>query len=129
MGDFLYEKDLRMMQYNILTSARHNGVAAAIAGHYGLKKQEVLRMMMERMDMILLENLPARYEVWQATGDAGDETERKLGCELISRYVPLADPQAIDRICADAKERIRKGTPKDEALSEGLQNIREMLRT
>jgi energy-converting hydrogenase A subunit M len=129
MPDFLYEKDLRVMRYNILTSARHNGVATAVAGHYGLKKQEVLRMMMERMDMILLENLPARYDVWQATGDSGDEIGRKLGCELISRYVPLADRQVMDRICSDVKERIRKGTPKDEALSEGLQNIREILRT
>ncbi|KQC03392.1 MAG: hypothetical protein APR53_05525 [Methanoculleus sp. SDB] len=129
MRDFLYEKDLRMMRFNILTSARHNAVAGAIATHYGLKKHEVIRIMMERMDMILLENLPARYDAWSAAGDAGDETERKLGCELISRYVPLAERQAVDRICSDVKERIKKGTPKDEALSEGLRNIREILRT
>jgi hypothetical protein len=127
--EFLYEKDLRTMQFNILTSIRHDHVVSDVAGRYSVRKQQVRKRMMDRFDMILLENLPARYEVGLAMGDAEDEIARALGRELVTRYVPLIDETAADRVVEAAKEKIRQGMGRDAAINEGLAEIREMIRS
>ncbi|NYT06381.1 MAG: DUF1959 domain-containing protein [Methanomicrobiales archaeon] len=126
--DLLYEKNLRTMQYNILTSTRHDAVVVAIAERYGLKKQEVRRIMMERMDMILLENMPARYDAWRDAGDEGDRIAKGLGCDLVTRFLPLMGRSAADRICSEAREEIARGTPEEDALKSGRARMGEEIR-
>jgi energy-converting hydrogenase A subunit M len=127
MTEFLYEKDLRSMQYNILISTRHDQVIEEIARQYGLEKQQMRRLLIERLDMILLENIPARYQAWQRDGDAFDPIARSLGQELFTRYLPLIDTGIMGDIVEDAKERIREGVPPERALQRGREWIREVL--
>jgi energy-converting hydrogenase A subunit M len=129
MVEFLYEKDLRGMQFNILESTRHQWVIAELATRYGVRKPEIRRRMIERMDMILLENLPARYEVWRDQGDGNDPIDRELGVELLTVYIPLVDDARMQNIAQDTRERILENNDPEKAIAEGLARIREMIRS
>jgi energy-converting hydrogenase A subunit M len=129
MVEFLYEKDLREMQFNILASTRHEWVISELATRYGMRKPEIRRRMIDRMDMILLENLPARYEVWQQQGDTTDDIARALGVELLTLYIPLLEDKQMQDIAEKTRERIARNDAHDEAIAEGLARIREMIRS
>lgn len=129
MVEYLYEKDLRGMAFNILASTRHEWVIGEIAARYGVRKPEVRRRMIDRMDMILLENLPARYEVWLQQGDADDDIARGLGVELLTVYIPLIEDNQMQDIAENTRERIAENDAYDEAIAEGLAKIREMMRS
>jgi hypothetical protein len=125
--EFLYEKDLRGMQYNILISTRHDRVIGELASRYGLEKQRLRSLLMERFDMILLENIPARYEAWRDTGDEGDGVARALGQDLLTRYLPLIDAESLHAIVTETKAMMRDGAPRERAVSWGMERIREVL--
>ncbi len=115
------------MQLNILTSLRHDWTVAEIARRYGIEKQRLRRLMMERLDMILLENLPARYEAWLALGDPGGAVERRLGEELLTRYVPLLDSPSMRYIVSEAKRSIANGLSEERAVASAIEKVREVL--
>ena len=77
MSGYLYEKDLVAMKYAILISTRHDRLVREIAGDLGISPQNLRRYMIERFDMILMENLPARRL-----------EERRVGKECRSRWSP-----------------------------------------
>jgi energy-converting hydrogenase A subunit M len=129
MTEFLYEKDLRAMQFNILVSTRHDLVIGELAGRYGLEKQRLRRLLIEKLDMILLENIPARYEAWVRVGDAGDEVARTLGQELLTRYIPLIDAESMQTIMTKTKAMMNNDIPAEQALARGMEEIREALRS
>ncbi len=129
MVEYLYEKDLRGMQFNILASTRHEWVINEISARYGVRRPEVRRRMIDRMDMILLENLPARYEVWQQQGDAEDDIARALGVELLTVYIPLLEDNQMQDIAEHTRQRIAESDAYDEAIAEGMAKIREMIRS
>jgi hypothetical protein len=127
MTEFLYEKDLRGMQYHILISTRHDRVIDDLAQHFGLDKQRLRRLLIERLDMILLENLPARYEAWQQYGDAEDDVARALGQELLTRYIPLLEDTSLQAIVEETRARIHDQVPFKQAVEKGQERIREVL--
>jgi hypothetical protein len=124
---FLYEKDLRTMQYNILISSRHDRVVSELADRYRLRKQEIRKRMMDTFDMILLENLPARYDVAVKNSEHEDTVARALGEELATRYIPLVDRESMQAIVEETRRRIREGDPVDSAIDMGLIQIREKI--
>ncbi|MDG6256081.1 MAG: DUF1959 domain-containing protein [Methanomicrobiaceae archaeon] len=129
MVEYLYEKDLRGMQFNILASTRHEWVVAELSARYGMRKPEIRRRLIERLDMILLENLPARYEGWLARGDAGDDVDRALGVELLTVYIPLAEDTRMQDIAEYTRERIATDDAHDESIAHALAQIRELIRS
>ncbi len=62
MTGYLYEKDLSAMKYAILTSTRHDQVVRSIAAELNIRQIKLRKLMMDHFDMMLLENLPARYD-------------------------------------------------------------------
>jgi len=129
MVEYLYEKDLRGMQFNILASTRHEWVIAELSSRYGVRKPEIRSRLIERLDMILLENLPARYEVWLDHGDGEDPIARELGVELLTVYIPLVEDTRMQDIAHDTRVRIVEDGAHDDALAEGLARVREMIRS
>ncbi len=125
--EFLYEKDLRGMQLNILASTRHDWTVSEVARRYGIDKQRLRRLLMERLDMILLENLPARYEAWLVRGDPGGAVERSLGEELLTRYIPLLDAASMQYIVSETKGYIANGLSEDRAVEAAIEKVREVL--
>jgi hypothetical protein len=117
------------MQFNILASTRHEWVISEISARYGVRRPEVKRRMIDRMDMILLENLPARYEVWQQQGDRQDDIARSLGVELLTVYIPLLEDNQMQDIAQNTRQRIADSDAYDEAIAEGMAKIREMIRS
>lgn len=126
--EFLYEKDLRMMKLRILQSPRHAAVVDAIAGRYGLSRQEMQRILMERCDMILLENLPARYDAATTVEDEQhDPDAAALGTIVLTKAVPLVTRAVMDAAItavrsADQEER-------DEAMAAAIAMIRKAIRS
>jgi hypothetical protein len=81
--------------------------------------------MMERFDMILMENLPARYE--QGKRVARSLPDRELGAALYSRSVPLVDEETMGEIVAAVDELLRRNIPEAEAVAAGKKMIRELI--
>lgn len=125
---YLYEKDLRQMKYNILTSTRHDMVVRQIARRLGIGEQKMRMILIRNFDMSLLENLEARYEMGLLHADTADPVCRKIGCELFTRFIPLVAPDAMLRIREDVRARIASGTPEASAIDEGITRIQEVIR-
>ena len=128
MTEFLYEKDLTAMKFRILTSSRHDAVLTQLAERLGLSKQEIRKAVMRRFDMILLENIPARYEAAKAEGAGIDPVARELGGELFTRYLPLVPKERMEEIVRQAEESISEGQDPDLAIAKGKEEIREAIR-
>jgi energy-converting hydrogenase A subunit M len=125
MSTYLYEKDLTSQKFAILASPRHDRMVREIADDLGIKATRLRRYMMDHFDMILMENLPARYE--QAKRAAGSLPDTQLRATLYSRAVPLVDEERMGEIVGMVYQLIRKDVPEAEAVASGKKMIRELI--
>jgi hypothetical protein len=125
---YLYEKDLVPQKYRILVANRHDTLVRKIAAELDLPVQELRRYLIEHLDMILLENLPARAEMADAHADQEDAVSRALGREKYTRYLQILPDAAMEHIFHEVSDRVRAGTAMEDAISYGRVRIREELR-
>jgi len=126
MTGYLYEKDLRQMKYNILTSTRHDETVREIAERLGMSDAKLRMVMIRRFDMSLLENLESRWQMGQQHADSdSDPVAKDLGCELFTRFVPLVDPRVMQTICDETRAMIGNESSREEALARGKARVRE----
>ena len=123
---FLYEKDLRQMKYNILTSTRHDETVRAIAERLGMGEAKLRRTMLRRFDMSLLENLESRWQMGQEHADNGDPVAEELGYELFTLFIPLVDTETMQTIYSDTTAMTQQ-MPFEEAIARGRARIREAI--
>ena len=128
MSGYLYENDLVSQKYRILVSIRHDKLVREIASELGIPVQELRRYLIEHLDMILLENLPARAEAAGTDLSKGNGVAAALGKEKYTIYIPILPVAVMDSIFRDVNERMRTGTPVAEAVAYGRAQIREALR-
>lgn len=128
MIEYLYEKDLIAMKFRILTSSRHDTVLTQLAERFGLSKQELRKAVMGQFDMILLENIPARYDAGRTEEAALDPVTRELGAGLLTRYLPLVPGERMDEIVRQVTGAIREGEDPSLAIADGKEAIREVIR-
>lgn len=127
MTPWLYEQDLDVQKYRILIAAQHDQLIRALASDLGVSVQELRKYMIEHIDMILLENLPARYEAARAA-EADDPVAQALNRQIITTGIPLVPQYRMDEIFRLTKERIEAGSPVPEAVAAGRAMIREVIR-
>ncbi|MDH7511189.1 MAG: DUF1959 family protein [Methanolinea sp.] len=127
MKEALYEKDLTAMKFTILESRRHDRMVREIAADLGIPHLLLRRYLMENLDMLLLENLPARYEQGKKFQEGLPEVERALSSHLYTRAVPLINERVMDAIVAATKERVAAGIPLSEAVSAGKAMVRQVI--
>lgn len=128
MTGYLYEKDLRQMKYNILTSTKHDEAVRAIARRLGMTDAKIRMVMIRRFDMSLLENLESRWQMGQQhADDDSDPVAKDLGCELFTRFVPLVDPRVMQTICNETRAMIGNESSRDEAIARGKARVREAI--
>ena len=127
MSEYLYENDLVSQKYRILTSLRHDQLVREIASELGIPVQKLRKYLIEHLDMILLENLPARAEAAREKLSQSDELAAALGKEKYTIYIPILPVATMDSIFHDVIEHIRTGTPVAEAVAYGRTQIREAL--
>jgi len=121
---FLYEKDLRPLKYNILTSTKHDAAVRAIARRLGVSDAKLRRLLIQRLDMSLLENIETRWEMGLRYADEGDPLAKELGCELFTRYIPLLDMERMKEIYEETRA-LGRDMPIEEAIARGRERIRE----
>ena len=90
--------------------------------------QELRRYLIDHLDMILLENLPARAEMADSFADQDDPVSRELGREKYTRYLQILSDAAMESIFHAVSDRVRTGTPVKDAIAYGREKIREELR-
>lgn len=128
MISYLYEKDLVSQKYRILISGRHDGLVRKIASELNIPVQELRRYLIEHLDMLMLENLPARAESADIHDQASDALTRALGRVRYTVYIPIVPVAAMDAIFHDVNERVRTGMALADAITYGRSQIREALR-
>ena len=124
MSGYLYEKDLTAMKYAILVSTRHDRVVREISGMLKIPVQQTRRILIEELDMILLENLPARYQASLDQADPKDPVGTALGSEILTRAVPILDKGTMETTIQRVKDMVSGGMAEERAIDAG----REMLR-
>jgi hypothetical protein len=82
---------------------------------------------MEHCDMILLENLPARYEAALLAAGNTDPVARAVGRELYTTSIPLIPADIMEIIYLKTAAKVQSGTPLDEAIREGRVMMREAM--
>jgi len=125
MREPMYEKDLTAMKYAILESRRHDGMVREIAAEIGVPQLRMRRYLMDRFDMLLLENLPARYEQGKKMREGSPEPERALGSHLYTHAVPIIDEGTMGQILEGVREMVRKGIPLEQAVNSGKERMRK----
>ena len=99
-----------------------------IAGELDIPVQELRRYLIEHLDMMLLENLPARAEMADAHADQEDAVARALGREKYTRYLQILPGVTMEHIFREVSDRVRAGTSMEDAIAFGRVRIREELR-
>jgi hypothetical protein len=127
MSQWIYEQDLISQKYRILIAMRHDRIIRQIAAHLGIGLQELRKYIIEHYDMILLENLPARYEAAFGEADTGDPVAQALGRNLYTTYVPLVPGHVMDTIYWRVDSQVQSGVPLDVAAAGGRAMIREAM--
>jgi energy-converting hydrogenase A subunit M len=127
MSRWIYEQDLVSQKYRILIAMRHDRIIRQIAADLGIGLQDLRKYFIEHLDMILLENLPARYEAALAAADDGDPVARAVGRALYTTYIPLVPPHVMDSIYRRVDAQVKSGTPLIEAAAKGRAMIREAM--
>lgn len=128
MVTFLYENDLREMKLIILSSPLHEITMAALCKKYGIRRQILRRKLINTFDMSFLENIPARYEVWETEQSETEKSiESVFGASLITRQIPLLTEDEMNRIIQHTKDKISAGLDKNQAMDEGMTMIREVI--
>jgi hypothetical protein len=125
---YLYEKDLVPQKYRILVAQRHDSLVRKIAAELDIPVQELRKYLIDHLDMMLLENLPARAEMADAHADPGDPVARALGREKYTLYLRIVNSAAMESIFHAVNDRIQAGTPAEDAIVFGRQKILEELR-
>jgi hypothetical protein len=128
MTTYLYEQDLVTQKYRILVAMRHDRLVRKIALELNIPVQELRRYLIEHLDMIQLENLPARAEMADDHADQGDAIARALGREKYSLYLRILSGATMDAIFREVDARVHTGTPVDDAIAYGRTQIREALK-
>jgi hypothetical protein len=128
MTTYLYEQDLVTQKYRILVAMRHDSLVRKIALDLNIPVQELRRYLIEHLDMIQLENLPARAEMAEDHADQGDAVARALGREKYSLYLRILSGATMDAIFREVDARVHTGTPVDDAIAYGRTQIREALK-
>jgi energy-converting hydrogenase A subunit M len=129
MTTYLYEQDLVTQKYRILVAMRHDSLVRQISRELDIPVQELRRYLIEHLDMIQLENLPARAEMADVHADQGDAFARALGREKYSVYLRFLSCAAMDAIFSEVTTRVHTGTPADDAITYGRTQIREALKS
>jgi hypothetical protein len=125
---YLYEKDLVPQKYHILVANRHDILVRKIALELDIPVQELRRYLIEHLDMMLLENLPARAEMADAYADRDDPVARALGREKYTRYLQIVPDVTMEHIFHEVSDRVHAGIVIEDALAYGRVRIREELR-
>ena len=128
MTTYLYEKDLVPQKYRILVANRHDTLVRKIAAEMDIPVQELRRYLIEHLDMMLLENLPARAEMADAHADQEDPVARALGREKYTRYLQILPDATMESIFHAVSDRVRAGAAMEDAIAYGRVRIREELR-
>ena len=127
MTGFMYEKDLSAMKYTILTSTRHDRMVREVAAELAIPQIRLRKLMMDRFDMMLLENLPARYDQGKISRATENSVEKDLGAGLYTRAIPLISSNEMDRIKEQVQALIREGRSEQEAVTAGRHMIRDVI--
>jgi hypothetical protein len=118
------------MKLIILSSPFHEVTMAALGEKYGVRRQVLRRKMIKLFDMSLLENIPARYDVWEKEQPETKESmESILGISLITRQIPLLTEDEMDRIIQQTNDKISAGYDTKQAMDEGITMIREVIQS
>jgi energy-converting hydrogenase A subunit M len=127
MTGFMYEKDLSSMKYTILSSTRHDRMVREIAAELDIPQTRLRKLIMERFDMMLLENLPARYDQGKISRGTENPVEKELGAGLYTRAIPLIGSSEMDQITELVRTMIQEGRSEQEAVTAGRKMIRDVI--
>jgi energy-converting hydrogenase A subunit M len=128
MTTYLYEKDLVPQKYRILVAHRHDTLVRKIGAELNIPVQELRKYLIEHLDMMLLENLPARAEMADAHADQDDPVARELGREKYTLYLEIISDAAMESIFHAVSNRVLAGISFKDAIAYGRAQIREELR-
>jgi len=128
MTTYLFEQDLVTQKYRILVAMRHERLVREISLELNIPVQELRRYLIEHLDMIQLENLPARAEMADDHADKGDAVARALGREKYTVYIRILSGAAMDAIFSEVTTRVQRGTSVEDAIAYGRTQIREALK-
>ncbi len=127
MSGYLYEKDLTSMKFAILKSSRHDRLIREISSDLDIPANALRKYIIRRFDMILMENLPARYEEGRKMAERQPLPDRELGSLLYTRAVPIVEERKMEEIVSEVKAMIGSGVPEKDAVKAGKNMIREVI--
>ncbi len=127
MSQWIYEQDLISQKYRILIAMRHDRIIRQISADLGIDLQDMRKYIIEHSDMILLENLPARYEAALLAAGTADPVARAVGRDLYTTYIPLIPADVMKNIYQKTEAKVTSGTSFDEAVAEGRAMVREAM--
>ena len=113
----IYERDLTPMKLTSLNGVRQNNAAIALAKRLGISRQRMRKILIEKCDLMTLENLGPRYEAADILSES-DEIGNALSLPHLSDATGILSKERTDHYRALAED-------KDAVISDILQAILE----
>jgi len=113
----IYERDLAPMKLTSLSGVRQNAVTLALSQRLGISRQHMRKILIEKCDLMTLENLGPRYDAAEIQAKS-DEIENALSLPHLSTATGILSKERADHYRSLAGE-------KDADLSEIRQAILE----
>lgn len=127
MSGYLFETDLVPQKYRIIVAPRQDRIIRALALELDMPLQELRACLIDHLDMIQLENLPARAEMAEKESVQEDALWTALGREKYTTFLQIVSRDEMDRIYTQTAEKILSGMPFEDAVAYGRACIRGAL--
>jgi len=123
-----YQYDLTRIKYATITSWRHDEVVQEIASDLGCNVQTMRKILMERVDMILLESVAPRYYTYTSgQHDKNGDIASILKKYLYTRVIPLVSEEQMNQIITEVQSMIDTGTTQYNAYAAGKKMRAEVI--
>jgi energy-converting hydrogenase A subunit M len=115
----IYERDLSVMKYAILTSPYHKRVVSECAGMLEIPPMMMRRILIDKLDMMMLESIGARFESWINNANGKEGFTIRSGSLLFGTYIPV--------ILEERMKQIAEQTLTTKSENEGINLFRRLL--
>ena len=99
-----YERDLTPMKLTSLSGVRQNDVTIALANRLGISRQRMRRILIEKCDIMTLENLGPRYDAAEIQAET-DEVGNALSLPHLSTAAGILTKERAEHYRALAGQK------------------------
>ncbi|MDO5844557.1 MAG: hypothetical protein Q4Q53_05385 [Methanocorpusculum sp.] len=121
-----YERDLSSMKLVSLKGTAQDEAVLILAKRLGISRQAMRKILIEKCDLMTIENLPKR--IIAAESDKSDELAYELSLPHLTTAAGILNSASAEKFLVEANEKIKQGEQKSAVIKETINKILEEIK-